>query len=162
MMPTSLAAAHSKAEHHLRLALMALTLALSLVLGACSGAADSGTGSRNSGAPANPLFYEIARDDGTARGWLLGTIHALPDGTAWRTPAIDAAVAEADGLIVEVAGLDDGATSAQVFRELAVTPGLPRSPRGCRPNTAHKHHALPIRQACRPPSNNAPKAGRQR
>jgi uncharacterized protein YbaP (TraB family) len=125
MMPASLAAAHSKAEHHLRLALMALTLALSLVLGACSGAADSGTGSRNSGAPANPLFYEIARDDGTARGWLLGTIHALPDGTAWRTPAIGAAVAEADSLIVEVAGLNDGAASAQVFRELAITPGLP-------------------------------------
>jgi uncharacterized protein YbaP (TraB family) len=124
-MPASLAAAHSKAEHQLRLALLALTLALSLVLGACSGETDSNTRGSSSGTPPNPLFYEIARDDGTARGWLLGTIHALPDGTRWRTPAINRAVAEADSLVVEVAGLDNGAASARVFQELAATPGLP-------------------------------------
>lgn len=126
MMPASSPPAGSKAEHHLRLALLALTLALSLVLGACSGAADGADGKQGSAAPASPLFYEIARADGTARGWMLGTIHALPDGTAWRTPAITAAVGKADRLVVEVASLGEGAaSSAAVFRELAVTPGLP-------------------------------------
>ena len=29
----------------------------------------------------------------TIHGWIIGTVHALPPGTAWRRPAIDAAMA---------------------------------------------------------------------
>ncbi|MFN3988731.1 MAG: TraB/GumN family protein [Erythrobacter sp.] len=114
---------HSKAQAFFRLAIAALLMVLAFALGSCSGGTTADQAKR--GAPPNPLFYEIARDDGLARGWMLGTIHALPDDTEWRTPAITAAVDTADRLIVEVAELGDGATSAQVFQELALTPGLP-------------------------------------
>lgn len=131
MIPASSARTGSKAEHPLRLALralilalmLALTLVLPLVLGACSGAVDSDKGKQSP--PPSPLFYEIARADGSAQGWMLGTIHALPAGTAWRTQAITDAVDDADRLIVEVASLGDAGASAAVFRELSVTPGLP-------------------------------------
>ncbi|PKP91371.1 MAG: TraB/GumN family protein [Alphaproteobacteria bacterium HGW-Alphaproteobacteria-14] len=78
-----------------------------------------------SGPPPNPLMYEIASADGTVEGWLIGTIHALPDGTKWRTPAIALAVNEADFLLVEIAALDDRAALAEVFAALGTTPGMP-------------------------------------
>lgn len=123
MIPASCARSGSKAEQSLRLALAALVMLAALMLAGCSGAADSDKGKPSP--PPSPLFYEIARDDGSARGWMLGTIHALPAGTQWRTRAIAGAVTNADRLIVEVAALGDGGSGAQVFRELAVTPGLP-------------------------------------
>ncbi|MBU2588443.1 MAG: TraB/GumN family protein, partial [Alphaproteobacteria bacterium] len=76
------------------------------------------------GPPPNPLLYEIASADGTVDGWMLGTIHALPDGTKWRTPAIAVAVHEADFLLVEIAALDNRAALAETFAELGTTPGL--------------------------------------
>ena len=112
----------SKASQWLRLAAAWLIATLGLALVACSGAAD---GDASKDTTASPLFYEIARADGTASGWLLGTIHALPDDTQWRTPAIARAVSKADVLVVEVASLKDGAATGRVFQELAVTPGLP-------------------------------------
>lgn len=75
--------------------------------------------------PANPLLYEIASADGAARGWMLGTIHALPPGTEWRTPAIRKAVREADLLVVEIEGLGDEASVARAFAALATSPRLP-------------------------------------
>ena len=75
--------------------------------------------------PPNPLLYEIASANGTVEGWMLGTIHALPEGTRWRTPAIARAVAEADLLVVEIAALDDSAALSRTFAELSATPGLP-------------------------------------
>lgn len=65
--------------------------------------------------PPSPLVYEIASADGAVEGWLLGTIHALPDGAKWRTAAIDTAIAQADALVVEVAGLDDPAKASALF-----------------------------------------------
>ncbi len=78
------------------------------------------------GPPPNPLLYEIASADGVVEGWMVGTIHSLPDGTNWRTPAIEAAADDADLLIVEIAALDDGAKLAATFAQAARTPGLPR------------------------------------
>ncbi len=75
--------------------------------------------------PTNPLVYEIASANGTVEGWMLGTIHALPEGTRWRTPAIARAVAEADLLVVEIAALDDSAALSRTFAALSATPGLP-------------------------------------
>jgi uncharacterized protein YbaP (TraB family) len=40
--------------------------------------------------------------DSDSRVWLLGTVHVLPKGLAWRSPAIEAALAEADALVMEV------------------------------------------------------------
>lgn len=74
---------------------------------------------------ANPLLWEIARADGSTQGWLLGTIHALPDGSQWRNAAVDRVVADADLLAVEIASLDDGHAMARAFTPLATSPGQP-------------------------------------
>jgi len=94
-----------------------IALALMAMLAACGDAPE--------GPSADPLIYEIAASDGAVEGWMLGTIHALPSGTRWKTPAIKAAIAQADLLVVEIAALDDRAGMAATFAELATTPGLP-------------------------------------
>lgn len=94
-------------------------LALLLALAACGGDASDAP---EPPAPA-PLLYTIASPDGAIEGWLFGTIHALPAGVAWRTAAIDEAVAKADLLVVEIAALDDQAAIAHTFAALATTPG---------------------------------------
>lgn len=73
---------------------------------------------------ASPLLYEIASADGAVEGWMLGTIHALPGGTDWRTPATARVIANADLLVVEIANLDNGSSVRQTFAELANTPEL--------------------------------------
>lgn len=72
----------------------------------------------------NPLVYEIANADGEVEGWMLGTIHALPDGVSWRTQTIESLVADADYLWVEVAELENRAQIALTFGDLAGTEGL--------------------------------------
>lgn len=57
------------------------------------------------------------------RGWLFGTVHALPDNVTWRTPLLDEIAAEADVLVVEIGG-DDGSPTA-LFSDMAETPGQP-------------------------------------
>ncbi|MEP5173868.1 MAG: TraB/GumN family protein [Erythrobacter sp.] len=74
---------------------------------------------------ASPLMYEIANADGELEGWLFGTIHALPDGTSWRTAAIQSAIEDADLLVVEVASLEDEQALAATFAELSASPDLP-------------------------------------
>ena len=73
-------------------------------------------------APA-PALWEITAPSGET-GWLFGTIHALPDGAEWRTPALDRVARQAGVLVVEVA--DPGSPRiAEMFRELGETPGQP-------------------------------------
>ena len=90
--------------------------------------------------PPSPLMYELASADGTVEGWLFGTIHALPDGTEWRTPAIDRAIDEADVLVVEVANLDDRAAASALFSARAAASDgadvLERVPASVRPALA--------------------------
>ena len=74
---------------------------------------------------ANPLLWEIARADGTTEGWLLGTVHALPDDARWRTGATDRAIAQADVLAVEVADVTDSRAMASAFMPLAMSAGQP-------------------------------------
>ena len=83
------------------------------------------TGEQTDGPSANPLLYEIASADGAVEGWMVGTIHALPTGTQWRTPTIAMIIDEADVLLVEVAALNDRAAMAGIFAELSRTPGQP-------------------------------------
>ncbi|MEM7664542.1 MAG: TraB/GumN family protein [Pseudomonadota bacterium] len=73
----------------------------------------------------SPLLYEITGPQGDVEGWMLGTIHALPDGVDWRTDAIDRVIDDADLLVVEIAELDDREKIAAIFVELALSPGLP-------------------------------------
>jgi hypothetical protein len=109
---------------------------LVLTLAGCS---DDPGGTAADGPPPNPLFYEIASADGTVEGWMLGTIHALPDGARWQTPAIGSAIGEADLLVVELM-LGDAGARHKVLVELATTPGLPplaeRVPPDLRPQLA--------------------------
>jgi uncharacterized protein YbaP (TraB family) len=76
--------------------------------------------------PPDPALWEITLADGTPSGWLFGTIHSLPDGTTWRTPAIDKAIVGANLLMVEVKDLDNSAKLAATFTRLSHSPeGLP-------------------------------------
>lgn len=96
-----------------------------LLLFALTGCSDAPGEAAADTAPPNPLLYEIASADGTVEGWMVGTIHALPDDTEWRTPAITQATDAADLLVVEIAALDDRERVAQTFSDLSTTPGLP-------------------------------------
>lgn len=115
----------------------AIIAPLLLILAGCSDA--PGTSAADAAPPA-PLFFEIAAADGTVEGWMLGTIHALPPDTDWRTPAIGRVIDAADLLVVEVAALGDGAGMARTFAALATTPDLPplaeRVPAELRPRLA--------------------------
>ena len=114
-------------------------IAALLLLAILAGCSDAPGGNAAEGPPPNPLFYEIASADGTVEGWMLGTIHALPDGTRWQTPAIDRAIEDADLLVVELK-LGDAASRREVLVELATTPDLPplpeRVPADLRPQLA--------------------------
>lgn len=76
----------------------------------------------------DPALYRIDRPgaspDAQAAGWLFGTIHALPQDTQWRRPAIDKALAESGVLIVEIADLDP-AKVRDTFARLSIDTGLP-------------------------------------
>jgi len=107
----------------LRTAILAL---LACLLAAC-GQPDQGEGGRSD--DTNPLLWEIARADGPdagkVEGWLLGTIHALPDDARWRNYDTDRVISEADILAVEVADLGDGRALASAFLPLAMSAGQP-------------------------------------
>jgi hypothetical protein len=75
-------------------------------------------------APAHVALWEIYDTSGT-RGWLFGTVHALPAGLQWRRPAIDSALARADRLVLEIAQPLDGNVAGVALARLAYTPGLP-------------------------------------
>ena len=68
-----------------------LALFLALALAAC------GQEAERTDLPApNPALWQVTAPDGKPAGWLFGTIHALPEGAKWRTPAIDKAIVEQD------------------------------------------------------------------
>ena len=104
-------------------ALAVVALAFVSVL-ALPGCAEREAADTETVGPANPPFFEIVGPDGSVEGWMLGTIHALPDGVEWRTPAIQQAIEEADYLLLEVAGLDDRAGIAATFAQLSRSHGL--------------------------------------
>lgn len=93
--------------------------ALLLPLAACAGAAEPAAEAE----AARPALWKLADEDTNI--WLFGTIHMLPEGQKWRTPALDAALAGADELVLEVAEVDDMMASAQAMQKLGVSPGLP-------------------------------------
>ena len=71
-----------------------------------------------------PAIWEISGPSGQVEGWLFGTIHALPDGVQWRSSKLEGLLADADMLVVEVAGLEDGDELTRTFTSLAFdTPG---------------------------------------
>ena len=85
--------------------------------------------------PASPALWKVADSDTTI--YLFGTIHLLPPGTKWRSPAFDKAATGADMLVVETV-VDEKhpeATIGELFK-LATSEGLP--PLSARVPTANK------------------------
>jgi uncharacterized protein YbaP (TraB family) len=64
-------------------------------------------------------------ENGAPRGWILGTIHALPPDTPWRRPAIDTAMAAADRLVMEIGDPVTPDAAGRALARLAMSPGLP-------------------------------------
>lgn len=112
-----------------------LTLVLaSLALAGCKPAAPPQP--PLSGAPA---LWVVERADGTVAGWLFGTIHALPDGARWWTPALERATSQAGTLVVEVRDLDPAALAAafgRLARDCPCPPLASRLPPSARPEYA--------------------------
>ncbi len=74
--------------------------------------------------PPSPALWEATGPQGE-RAYLFGTIHALPDGTDWRTAALEQALADADLLMVEIGDLENREVAASAFGARAYDVGLP-------------------------------------
>ena len=98
----------------------AIGLLLALALAACGQEAE-----RADQPPPSPALWQVTTPDGRPAGWLFGTIHTLPDGAKWRTPAIEKAIVEADLLVVEAKDLEDSGKLAATFTRLSHTPDMP-------------------------------------
>jgi hypothetical protein len=96
---------------------------------------------------ARPALWRVADADTTI--YLFGTIHALPQGTTWRTAAIDQAMAASDELVTEIRLTDQMAVAA-AFARIGLASGLPpvleRVPEGRRAElrTALEGTGLPV------------------
>ncbi|MDP2258630.1 MAG: TraB/GumN family protein [Caulobacter sp.] len=75
-------------------------------------------------AAADPALWVIRDEDSSI--YLFGTVHVLKPETVWRTPAIDAALAEADELWIEVE-TDDPAAMGPLVRRHGLDPANPLS-----------------------------------
>jgi uncharacterized protein YbaP (TraB family) len=74
--------------------------------------------------PAHPALWRVDGPQGQ-RGWLFGTIHALKRPALWRTAAVDAALRDADRVVVEVGNLADERALRRTFAGLSRSSGLP-------------------------------------
>lgn len=74
---------------------------------------------------AKVALWQIADKTGTVRGYLFGTVHALPPGTQWLRPAINEALGSSDRLVLEIAEPLDQDVAGEALARLAGTKGLP-------------------------------------
>jgi uncharacterized protein YbaP (TraB family) len=76
-----------------------------------------------------PALWVVEDNSGATAGWLFGTIHALPDGARWTTPAIERAIDAAGVLVVEVRDLDSKRIAAEFDRLARDRPAPPLAER---------------------------------
>lgn len=100
-----------------------------LALLACIALAGCGERQPPSFPPGTPALWVVEDASGETAGWLFGTIHALPDGARWRTPALDRAIGAAGMLVVEVRDLDPKRIAAAFERLARDRPGPPLAER---------------------------------
>lgn len=93
-------------------------VAAALGLAACAAAAGP-----DKAAVARPALWKLADKDTTI--YLFGTIHVLPKGTQWRSPALEAAIKASDALVIETLINEDPMGAAAAMMKLGVSPGLP-------------------------------------
>ena len=117
-----------------------IVLTALLALAACN----SETDVRN-----RPALWEVAGPDG-ARGWVFGTMHALPDGVGWRTPAIDRALAQSDSVVLEIVDPADESAARAAFEHLGSTPGQPPLADRVRPDLRDELRAALARTRLQP------------
>ena len=100
-----------------------LYLLAGLLLTACNNAPDPV--SLNMVKTGTPALWKVTgiQPGQVGVAYMFGTIHILPDDVQWRTPTLEAAIAESDQLVIEVLGLDDPQSAAKIFSRLAVSPG---------------------------------------
>ena len=100
-----------------------LSLLAALLLGACNNAPDPVT--LNTVKTGTPALWKVTgtRPGQTGTAYMFGTIHILPDDVQWRTPALEAAIADSDRLVIEVLGLEDTQSAGRIFSRLAISPG---------------------------------------
>lgn len=91
-----------------------------LALAGC--AAQAAATDQAAAAPA-PAMWLLSDED--TRIYMFGTIHLLPEGTNWKTAAVDRALASADEFVTEVEMEKDLASAAQAMMKLGVSPNLP-------------------------------------
>lgn len=82
------------------------------------------TPSELSGIEPRPALWEVTGKNGQT-GWLFGTVHSLPDGVEWLTPATVDTLDRSGVLVLEIAKLDDASGMAGIFARLAHTAGQP-------------------------------------
>src|ERR1700753_1880930 len=73
--------------------------------------------------PATPKVAVWRIADADTEIWVFGTIHALPPGIKWHSPAIDKILASADGLVLE--SVDDPTKTMNAVTSLGIAKGLP-------------------------------------
>lgn len=72
---------------------------------------------------ARPALWRLSKGDRHA--WLFGTIHAVPAGALWMSPAVEKAARESDWLVLEATGLAQERDGRGVFEKLGRSPALP-------------------------------------
>lgn len=97
-----------------------LLIGLSLLVSACGRADDR----KAAAEPPRVALWEITDASGP-RAWIMGTVHALPKDTEWRSPPIDKAVAASDRIVFEIGEELDPKIAGDALSRLAFTPGLP-------------------------------------
>jgi uncharacterized protein len=106
----------------LRPALLPRLIALLMVALLMTGCSNAQT--PPSAPPARVALWTISDASGV-RGWLLGTVHALPPETEWRRVEIDTALGAADRLVLEIGEPLDSTIAGEALGRLAFTQGLP-------------------------------------
>lgn len=72
-------------------------------------------------APAGPALWKVSDADTTI--YLFGTVHVLPDGLNWFTPAVETALDSSDMLVTELpSGPETDARTLQLVNELGMLP----------------------------------------
>lgn len=74
---------------------------------------------------ARVALWQIEDRTGTVRGYMLGTVHALPPDVDWLRPAIGKALERSDRLVLEIAAPLDQKVAGDALADLAGTEGLP-------------------------------------